>query len=386
MRLLLWMWRPRGRPLGAPDYPLIGLTALLFIVGLEFLYSASFVTGLYYFDDANYYLSRQVMNAAVGLILLFTLAAIDYHVWLKWSPLLLGLAIIGLILVILVGHANYGAQRWLRLPGGLQVQPSEFIKLALVIHIAGWLAGRGDRIRRFSAGLVPFVVMLGVVGALIMMQPDMGTTIVIAATAFIMFFMAGAPLHHILLLCVTGVGTSLILISTAGYRATRLMSFLDPWTDPSGQGFHIIQALTALGSGGLWGLGLGASRQKFFYVPGAHTDAIFAIIGEELGFIGCTIVVALFAGLAYRGLRIGWLATDRFGALLAIGITSWLVVQALINAGGITKSIPFTGITLPFISYGGNSIAVALAAVGILINISRQIPREVRPVAEERPA
>jgi cell division protein FtsW len=171
-------------------------------------------------------------------------------------------------------------------------------------------------------------------------------------------------------------------MTTAGYRAGRLTSFLDPWQDPSGQGFHIIQSLIALGSGGLWGVGLGASRQKFFYVPGAHTDAIFAIIGEELGLVGCAIVVALFAGLAYRGLRIGGLAADRYGSLLAIGLTSWLIVQALVNAGGITKSIPFTGITMPFISYGGNSIAVCLAAIGILINVSRQIPRAARPTAE----
>lgn len=384
MNLVLWLWRPRGRVLGAPDFPLIGITALLFVVGLEFLFSASFVTGYYYFDDPNYYLSRQLANAAIGICLLLVCAAIDYHVWAKLTPLFLGLAIITLILVLLpgFGHANYGAQRWIKVVGFLQLQPGEIVKPALVLYIAAWLAGRGDRIRRFTAGVVPFVFLLGVIGALVMLQPDLGTTIVIAATAFLMFFIAGAALHHILFLSVAGFGVAVILISSAGYRTARLLSFLDPWQDPSGQGFHIIQALIAMGSGGPFGLGLGASRQKFFYVPGAHTDAIFAIIGEELGFVGCAIVVALFAGLAYRGFRIGWLATDRFGSLLAIGITGWLIIQALVNAGGITKLIPFTGITMPFISYGGNSIAVSLAAIGILINISRQIRGRRSPEPE----
>jgi cell division protein FtsW len=378
MKLLLWLWRPRGRVLGAPDYALIGLAALLVVVGLEFLYSASFVTGLYYYDDAAYYLTRQLGALAIGLALLFLFAAVDYHVWARWSPLLLGLSIIGLLMVIFVGHGNYGAQRWIRIGSFGQIQPSEILKLALVLYISAWLAGRGERIRRFSAGVVPFVFLLGVIGALVMLQPDMGTTIVIAGTSFILLFVAGAALHHLILLGVSGVGVALILATSAGYRAGRLASFFDPWQDPSGQGFHIIQSLIAFGTGGLWGIGFGASRQKFFYVPGAHTDAIFAIIGEELGFIGCLVLIALFAGLAYRGLRIGWLAADRFGSLLAVGLTSWLVLQALVNAGGITKSIPFTGVPMPFVSYGGSSIMVSLAAIGILINISRQIPRESR--------
>jgi cell division protein FtsW len=220
-------------------------------------------------------------------------------------------------------------------------------------------------------GLVPFVVLVGMVGGLILLEPDLGTTIVIVLTMLTLFFVAGASLTHLLALFMTGGVAVSLLIVAGDYRADRIFAFMAAEDEPGGRGFHVLQLLIALGSGGIGGLGLGASRQKFFYVPGAHTDGVFAIIGEELGFIGAVVVIVLFGALVFRGLRVMLHARDDFGALLAVGVTTWIAFQALINMGGITRSIPLTGIPLPFLSYGGSALAAVLAGVGILLSISR---------------
>lgn len=359
--------------IGPSDGILLAVVIVLIMVGLQMVYSSSFGYALTAYNDASYLAVRQALSAAIGFILLLIFSKIDYHLWRDLSLAGMVLSIIALIAVHLplIGINSYGATRWIRLGPLPPVQPSEFIKLPMIIYISAWLTGRGDKLRDFSAGLVPFVVLMGLVGGLIMLQPDLGTTVTILLAAGALFFIAGASLRHLLLLVAIAAVAGLLMIFGAEYRTSRMESFLDPWKDPQGKGFHIIQSLVALGSGGISGLGLGESRQKFFYVPGSHTDAIFAIIGEELGFIGVVGVMALFAILLYRGFRLSLRAPDQFGVLLGSGITFWFAFQILINIGGITKSIPFTGIPLPFLSYGGSALAINLAAVGILINLSK---------------
>lgn len=359
---------------GQPDRLLLAAVGVLIMVGLQMVYSSSFGYALTAYNDAGYLALRQALWALVGFALLLVFSRVDYHIWRDLSLIGMAISVLALIAVHLpmVGVSSYGATRWLRLGPLPPIQPSEFIKLPMVIYVSAWLTGRGDKLRNFSAGLAPFVVLMGLVGGLIMLQPDLGTTVVILLTAGALFFIAGASLRHLLILVAIAAVAGLLLVLGAEYRSGRIESFLDPWKDPQGKGFHIIQSLVALGSGGFWGLGLGASRQKFFYVPGSHTDAIFAIIGEELGFIGVVGVMALFAFLLYRGFRLAFRAPDQFGVLLASGITFWFAFQVVINIGGITRSIPFTGIPLPFLSYGGSALAISLAAVGILINISKQ--------------
>jgi cell division protein FtsW len=341
-------------------------------VGLLAVYSASFAVGYLEYGDANHFVGRQALFALVGLAFLWLFMRMDYHRLRYLSVGMMFLALAGLTAVLLpgIGVEHNGAARWLRI-GPTEVQPSEFAKLALIVYIAAWLSGRGDQIKRFSLGLLPFVLMAGLVGGLVVAEPDMGTTIVILLAAGTIFFVAGAPLSHLVLLLVVGGLISWGLVLAQDYRLDRLTSFMAAETDPQGNGFHVLQLLIALGSGGPAGLGWGASRQKFFYVPSSHTDGVFAIIGEELGFIGAVGVVALFVFFIYRGFKVATNARDQFGLLLAMGIVSWIGYQALINLGGITRTIPLTGVPLPFLSYGGSSLIALLAGVGILLSVSR---------------
>ena len=345
----------------------------LVVLGLVIVYSSSFALGLVAFNDANYFVARQAVWAAIGVVLLIALMRIDYH-WLRaTSPLFMLAALVALMAVLVpgLGVERGGAQRWLSLGPLPPLQPSEFAKLAVIIYVSAWLAGRGAYIRSFALGFVPFVVMVGLVAGLILLQPDTGTAAVVVLTTVTLFFIAGASLTH--LAALTGIGgvTATFLILTAGYRADRLFAFVRAEDDPGGIGFQTLQLLIALGSGGVSGLGLGASRQKFFYIPSSHTDGVFAVVGEEMGFIGAMAVLVLFAVLVYRGFRVVLAASDDFGALLATGIVCWIAFQALINVGGITRAIPMTGIPMPFLSYGGSALAALLAGVGILLSISR---------------
>jgi cell division protein FtsW len=338
------------------------------------VYSSSFALGLLEFGDANYFVVRQVMFAVLGATAMWLLMKTDYR-QLRWlSPLLMLAAIAGLVAVLLpgIGVERNGAVRWIAIGGPVPpLQPSEFAKLALVIYVAAWLAGRGDHIKTWWLGFFPCVLLVGFVAGLILLQPDMGTTIVIVATTMTMVFVAGASLTH-LAACAGATGVvAMMLALSSSYRADRIFAFTSAEDDPSGRGFHTLQLLIALGSGGVDGIGLGASRQKFFYVPGAHTDGIFAIIGEELGFIGCAVVLAVFSLLMVRGFRVIFRARDDFGALLAVGILSWIGYQAVINIGGVTRMMPLTGIPLPFVSYGGSALLAMLAGIGILLSVSR---------------
>jgi len=360
-------------PKGHADYWLLGFVTVLVVIGLQSVYSATFALAITEYHNVFYFLMRQAMGAALGVALLFAFMSIDYRWWRFLSPFIFLGALAGLVLVTIPGFGStqYGASRWLQIGPLPAVQPSEFMKIAMILLLAAWLSSSSRRVADFKTGLLPIVGVVGVVSFLIMRQPDFGTVLVIILTAGTMYFLAGASLPTLTMIVFSGLAGGAFLITTAAYRVERWQSFLNPWQDPQGTGFHIIQLLIALGTGGITGLGIGASRQKFFYVPGAHTDGIFAIIGEELGFIGCMVVILLFAAVIYRGARIVQHAPDRFGALLASGIIGWIAYQTLINIGGITQAIPLTGIPLPFISYGGSSLAATMAAVGILLSISR---------------
>ncbi len=357
-----------------PDYMIVAAVTVLVVMGILAVYSSSFALGLLEFGDANYFVVRQVMFAVLGATAMWLLMKMDYR-QLRWlSPLLMLAAIAGLVAVLLpgIGVERNGAARWIYLGGPVPpLQPSEFAKLALIIYVAAWLAGRGDNIKTWWLGFFPCVLLVGFVAGLIMMQPDMGTTIVIVATTMTMVFVAGASLTHLAAFGGVAGVVATILAFSGDYRADRIFAFTSAEDDPSGRGFHTLQLLIALGSGGVDGIGLGASRQKFFYVPGAHTDGIFAIIGEELGFIGCAIVLGVFAFLMVRGFRVIFRARDDFGALLAVGILSWIGYQAVINIGGVTRMLPLTGIPLPFVSYGGSALLAMLAGIGILLSVSR---------------
>jgi cell division protein FtsW len=359
---------------------------MLVIVGLIAVYSSSFALGQLEYGTPYYFVGRQAMWAVIGTGLLIILMRFDYHRLRSISPLFMLAALIGLAAVLApdLGVNRYGASRWIAIGPLPPVQPSEFAKLAIIIYVSAWLSSKSRNLSSFAAGLVPFVTMVGLVAGLIMLEPDMGTTIIVVLTTVTLFFVAGGALSHLLALMSIGGVTAGFLVLTGGYRMDRIFAFISPEADPAGRGFHILQLLIALGSGGVTGLGIGASRQKFFYVPGAHTDGVFAIIGEEMGFIGAMAVLVLFALLVYRGIRVMLNAPDNFGSLLALGVTSWIAYQAIINIGGITRSMPLTGIPLPFLSYGGSALAATMAGIGILLSVSRYsktyiAARELRP-------
>jgi len=380
---------PARLRVGSPDYLIAGTVAVLVVLGVLAVYSSSFALGLLEFGDANYFVVRQVVFAALGGIAMYVLMRCDYRNLRVISPLLMLAAIFGLFAVLVpgIGLERNGATRWIAIGGPIPpLQPSEFAKLALIIYVAAWLAGRGDQMKTFWLGFFPCVLLVGFVAGLVMLEPDLGTAIVLVLTTMTLVFVAGASLTHVAAFAGVGGVVASMLIMAGEYRTDRIFAFISAEDDPSGRGFQTLQLLIALGSGGVHGLGLGASRQKFFYVPGAHTDGIFAIIGEELGFIGAAVVILLFAFLMIRGFRVVLRARDDFGSLLAVGIVSWVGYQALINIGGITRAVPLTGIPLPFLSYGGSALMAMLAGIGILLSVSRYGVDPGRVVARPKPS
>ena len=356
-----------------PDYALLAVLAVLSVVGLIAVYSSSYALGYAQFQDANYFVKRQALFLLLGAVVLVVAMMTDYRILMRLSPLLMLGALIGLAAVLLpgIGVNQNGAHRWIVLGPLPPLQPSEFAKLAVLIYMAAWLTAKGDQVRDVSLGVMPFVGMVGLVGALIMLEPDMGTAMMVAAITGTLFFVSGARLTHVMALAGSAAMMGLVLVASGGYRADRILSFTSAEADREGVGFHTLQLLVAFGSGGLFGRGLGVSRQKFFYIPGSHTDGALAIIGEELGFIGVVVVLALFTVLLWRGFRIVQHATDKFGSLLATGALAWIGFQFVINVGGVTRSIPLTGIPLPFLSYGGSALISTLAAMGVLLSVSR---------------
>ncbi len=342
--------------------------------GLMMVSSASAVLSYEYFGHNNYYLYRQLMFCGVGIIGWIFAQSIDYHFWKKIAVPFFIVSIV-LALIVFIPHVGFnygGATRWINL-GFFLLQPSEILKLSLIIFIANWFEEKRKNITSFKNIFVPFCLIIVAIGAIMMKQPDMGTFMVIACTAFTMYFIAGARPIHIGAMIGGGLAAIMLLIKAAPYRMSRFLVFLNPESDPQGIGFHINQALIAVGSGGLLGRGFGKSGQKYTgYIPEAAGDSIFAIIAEELGFVKVIIFpVLLFVLFAWRGYRIAKNASDFFGKLLAFGITSWIIFQAFINIATMLSLIPLTGVPLPFISYGGSSLIINLTAIGVLLNISK---------------
>ncbi len=356
---------------GKPDLVVFTAVILLLSIGIVMVFSASSVIGLSDHRDSFHFVKRQAGWAFLGLIAMFFLMRVDYHVFkpLALPGLLISYLLLGLVLII--GDDISGARRWINL-GFFNLQPSEIAKLAMVNFTALYASNKREKLRRLFSGLLPILAIVASKALLIMIEPDFGTAIAVTVTAVAVLFAGGIHLGQFFGLVIVMVPVVYRLVSQESYRMRRVMAFVDPWSDPSDTGWNIIQSLLAVGSGGLLGLGLGASRQKFSYLPEHHTDFIFAIVGEELGFLGAAGVVFLFLVLAVRGVRIALHAPDLYGTLLAVGITIMVCFQAFLNIGVTTGLLPVTGIPLPFISYGGSSLFMTLASMGILLNISRQ--------------
>lgn len=367
-----------------PNYTLLGLLLILLVFGLIMLSSASSVAGFEKFDDPYYFVKRQLLYGVMfGLPMMWILSRVDYHIWKRYAFPFIVINIILLALVIVpgVGVELLGARRWINF-GGILFQPSELIKLTFLLYLGVWLEARQrDRaIHDVSTGFAPFMTMIGFLVLMIAgVQKDLGTMVVIAIIAVVAYYVAGAPWKHLGIIVASGIGVLLFLVKVLplfipsfSYRANRLTVFLNPDLDPLGIGFHINQALLAIGSGGFFGLGLGHSRQKFNYLPEVSTDSIFAVVAEEMGFIIALSVVALYIGIMWQGIQVAKTAPDHFGKIVAAGIITWITFQATVNIMAMLSLLPLTGIPLPFISYGSTSMATLLAAVGILINISRQ--------------
>lgn len=361
------------------------LIAVLNLLGLVMVMSASSVLAHDAHGSSWYYVSRQALWMLVGALALVLTARVDYHRWRRLaSPLLaISLMALGAVLVPGIGLEANGARRWLGTEG-VTVQPSELVKLTMLLWVADLLARRSRNIRNVRATLRPVLLVLVTAGTLIMLEPDLGTTIVVIAIAVSLCFVAGVPVPQMARWGAVGLGIVMTLSVVAPYRRARVFTFLDPWSDPLDHGWQHIQSLVGLAEGGIAGTGLGASRAKWGFLPFAHTDFIFAIIGEELGLVGALAVVLLFVLLGVLGIRTALHAPDRFGMLLAVGITAWFLVQSFVNIGVAIGVLPVAGVPLPFVSFGGSSLVVAMAGSGLLLAVARQaapsaVPEEAVP-------
>ncbi len=354
-----------------PDTLLFGAVASLVALGLVMIFSASSAQAYADHHDTAYYLKHQLVYLAAGVGLSYLAYRIDYRKLKAVAPYVLLLCIFALIAVLVphVGVAVNGARRWIG-AGMISLQPSEFAKLGLVLYLAAALSTRGERITSLK-GLFPLCALVLIVAMAILLEPDMGTASLIVFTAFAMFFAAGARIEHLAMVLFVTVPPVILTILTSPYKRARIFAFINPWRDPQNTGFHIVQSLLALGSGGFMGVGLGESRAKFFYLPEQYTDFIFSVLGEELGLVGTVGVIVLFVVFIYRGIRIAIAAPDRFGFFLAAGCTAMVAIQAFVNIGVVTSSWPVTGVPLPFISFGGSSLIVSLVAVALIMNVGR---------------
>ncbi|MBI4426470.1 MAG: putative lipid II flippase FtsW [Candidatus Kerfeldbacteria bacterium] len=354
------------------DPALLLIVGAIVVFGLVVLSSASTVVAYQQYGDSTYFLKRQLLSILIGVIIFSVTVRIDYRQWraVAFPLLVLSIALLVAVFIPGIGRELLGARRWISI-GPIFFQPAELVKIMFLIYLAGWLSEREHRIQDRAYGLWPFLAILGTITLLIIRQPDIGTMTIITLIALSSYFVAGAPVRDLVLIGGFAVTAFAVLIKTASYRVERFLVFLNPQLDPQGIGYHINQALLAIGSGGLFGLGLGHSRQKFDYLPEATSDSIFAIIAEELGFIIVLGLLALFVAFIFKGYRIARQAPDEFGRILAAGITTWFGFQALINIGALTGVLPLTGIPLPFVSYGGTALITSCAAIGILANISR---------------
>jgi len=356
--------------------------ATLTAVGLVMVLSASSVTAFAQTGSSFTFFKKQLLYAVVGTVFALIAARLPYRLWQRaWVPVFAGT--LGLLFLVLssAGVTSGGASRWVNL-GSFNMQPSELAKFVVVVAVSSVLARNVRQLDQPIRWAVPIALIVGSVAILILFQRDLGTMMVIALSVFLLMYVSGVRRRHLITSATMASVAAFALVMGEGYRRARLLSFLHPWSDPRNTGYQIVQSLIALGSGHLVGVGLGASRQKWMYVPNAHTDFIFSILGEELGLVGEVVVLALFGTLIFAGIRIALRAPDAFGRLLAAGITGWLGIQALINLGAATGVLPIAGVPLPFISFGGSSLVVSLGAVGVLCSIGRAEvarPRASRP-------
>lgn len=371
---------------GTPDFLLLILTLLLVGFGLVMVFSASSsmtVVSDKFGNDALYFTKRQLMWAGLGTFVMFVVMNIPYYKFKQWFAPFLLLTIFLLVAVLIVGDVRNGARSWFGI-GGFGIQPTEFAKLAIILYLAAIIAKKDEKFREFQRGLLPVMIVIGFISFLIMLQPDLGSCIILLLCAASIVLAGGSNLKHVflsawVLIGLAGLGTSLMMLINPDfigeYRIARFTAFLDPLADEKGTGYHLTRSLEAFGHGGLFGAGLGNSVQKLFYLPYAYNDFIFAVIAEELGFIGTTVFLLFYMLFLWRALIVALRCPDIYGTLVGIGIVSLIAVQALINMGGVSGAIPVTGVTLPFISYGGSSMLMTLLGMGILLSISREYNR-----------
>lgn len=363
---------------GSPDLPFATLTILLLTIGVIMVLSASYVRA-YYTEQGNatYYFTRQLVFAVSGIIIMFIASKFPIHFYRRLSYLMLIGTIILLMLVLVIGvGTGGGVKRWIQLPGGQTIQPSEFAKISVILVFADMICRYKNYMGTFRYGIAPFAVILGILALLLIMEPHMSATIIIFGIGAVMMFVGGTRLFWF----VAGGGLLAIAFFVVAvmfpYMSTRIVTWRDPFSNMQGDGYQIVQSLYAIGSGGMFGLGLGQSRQKYLYLPEEHNDFIFAVVCEELGFVGAVIILILFAMLIIRGYWIAMHCRDRYSFLVAVGISTLLAMQVILNVAVVTNTIPCTGISLPFFSYGGTALWIELAEMGILLSISRDIPSE----------
>jgi len=353
------------------DPVLLAAVLILVTFGVVMVYSASAVYAGARLGDAMWFFKRQAIGAFLGLVALLLAMKLGYR---RLEPLAVPLLLLSIALLLLMhfpglGHTAGGARRWIRI-AGLTFQPSEVAKIALVLWLARSLAKKQERIRLFSVGFLPHVIMLALFGALLMLEPDFGTTVVLAVVTLALLFVAGAPLAYLLAVAVAAAPVAAVLIWKSPYRIQRVLTFLDPWKDPRGHGYQTVESLLGFGAGGTLGVGLGESHQKLFFLPAAHTDFILSIVGEELGFAGVSAVLLLFAVIVWRGIKAAHAASDAFGCWVALGLTLLLSVEALVNAGMALALLPTKGMALPFLSYGMSSVIASCFAAGLVLSVS----------------
>ena len=379
---LTWNTDADGRDSRPMDRTVLVVTYLLALIGLIIMFSASGVMAESRYGDSMFFLKRQGLWLLLGLVALHWVAQRDYNVWKTLAPfgLLLTFVLLVLVLIPFLGTQVNGARRWLRV-AGFSIQPGEIAKLSIVLYLASFLVRKEQDLATFSRGTLAPMVVVGTFAGLLLLEPDMGTAVVLTLLLFGLLFLGGARLPHLFVMGILLLAAAYALIMQSEYRRRRLFNFMDPWQDPTDAGFQLTQSFVALGNGGLFGVGLGEGRQKRFFLPEAHADFVLALVGEELGFLGTGLLIGLFAVLIVKGFKIAGRAPDAFGRHLACGLTLLLGIQVLINMSVVSGLLPTKGLTLPFVSYGGSSLIVSLVGIGILLSISRAGPATGPPAS-----
>ncbi|QAA32032.1 stage V sporulation protein E [Clostridium manihotivorum] len=362
--------------MGQIDYVTFYTIFFLLAIGVVMVYSASSYYAMYKNNDSMFFLKKQLQWSVLGIAVMLFMMSVDYHKMKKYTRIMMIISLPLLVAVLFSKDVN-GAKRWIQLGPLGQFQPSELVKYVVVLFMATSMEKKGEKMKSFKEGVLPYLIVSGFYAGMILLEKNLSIASVIMIVTLIVMFVAGAKSTTLGFGVVPAMfAAATFFIFSEDYRRRRLLNFLNPWQDPAGDGYQLIQSFYALGAGGVTGLGIGQSRQKTLYMPEPHNDFIFAIIGEELGLIGCALIIILFIIFVFRGIRIAMGAKDAFGTLLATGITSIVAVQAIINIAVVTGSMPVTGVPLPFISYGGSSLVINMAAMGVLLNISRQVERK----------